>query len=129
MPPPSTQGNDSLSVELYNDNLRFFLQRKNLNQADLARASGVSNAYLSDIQNGKGNPTIEKMDSIAKALSSPTWIFLLPTAPFRYIVSEASGSSVSFKLTNELAITLLYQFSAGQQNARRKNTGDPGEST
>lgn len=118
-----------MSVELYNDNLRFFLQRKNLNQADLSRASGVSNAYLSDIQNGKGNPTIEKMDAIAKALSSPTWIFLLPSTSFRYIVSEASGSSMSFKITNDLAITLLYEFSAGQQNARTKHSDNPGDKT
>ena len=44
---------------------------KNLTQGELAKTSGVSQAYLSQIETGEANPTVATLQRIADALDVP----------------------------------------------------------
>jgi DNA-binding XRE family transcriptional regulator len=50
------------------DNLRKLRLKKNLSQGDLATALNVDRAYISNIENGRMNPTLSTLEKIAKAL-------------------------------------------------------------
>lgn len=48
--------------------MRVWREYRKIKMADLAKKVGISPAYLSQIENGKRNPTIDTMKSIAKEL-------------------------------------------------------------
>src|SRR3990167_10737041 len=50
------------------ENLRKLRLKKNLSQGDLAKALGVDRAYISNIENGRMNPTLSTLEKIAGAL-------------------------------------------------------------
>ena len=41
---------------------------KGLKQTELASMAGISNTYLSDIENGRTNPSVNTIEKLAKAL-------------------------------------------------------------
>ena len=50
------------------ENLRKLRLKKNLSQGDLATALSVDRAYISNIENGRMNPTLSTLEKIANAL-------------------------------------------------------------
>jgi len=50
------------------ENLRKLRLKKNMSQGDLATALNVDRAYISNIENGRMNPTLSTLEKIAKAL-------------------------------------------------------------
>ncbi len=50
------------------ENLRKLRLKKNLSQGDLATALEVDRAYISNIENGRMNPTLSTLEKIAGAL-------------------------------------------------------------
>lgn len=48
--------------------IRAWREYKNIKMNQLAKRVGISGAYLSQIENGKRNPTIETLKAIASAL-------------------------------------------------------------
>jgi transcriptional regulator with XRE-family HTH domain len=50
-------------------NISRLRKQLNLSQIDLAVAVGVTRSYLSEIENGKRNPTIMLLQNIATVLS------------------------------------------------------------
>lgn len=56
----------------FGKNLKRIRTAKNITQGDIVRALGVGRGYISNIENGKANPTLETMTKIAKALRVPT---------------------------------------------------------
>ncbi len=48
--------------------MRFARQRRGWTQAQLAKAAGVHRRYLSDIERGELNPSLQIQDEIATAL-------------------------------------------------------------
>jgi len=50
------------------ENLRKLRLEKNMSQGDLATALGVDRAYISNIENGRMNPTLSTLEKIAGAL-------------------------------------------------------------
>jgi DNA-binding XRE family transcriptional regulator len=48
--------------------IRAWREYKNMRLNDLAKRVGISGSYLSQIENGKRNPTIETLKAIASAL-------------------------------------------------------------
>ena len=50
------------------ENLRKLRLKKNLSQGDLATNLGVDRAYISNIENGRMNPTLSTLEKIAGAL-------------------------------------------------------------
>lgn len=55
---------------LYTNILRL-LDEMGLTKNDLAQRAGISVSFLSDLTNGKGNPSLRIMESIADALHTP----------------------------------------------------------
>lgn len=47
---------------------------KDLNQSELAQRSGISNAYLSQIESGKQEPSLETIEKICQVLDTPAYI-------------------------------------------------------
>ena len=50
------------------ENLRRLRLKKNMSQGDLATALSVDRAYISNIENGRMNPTLSTLEKIAGAL-------------------------------------------------------------
>lgn len=50
------------------ENLRKFRLKINLSQGDLAKILAVDRAYISNIENGRMNPTLSTLEKIAGAL-------------------------------------------------------------
>ncbi len=51
--------------------LREYRERKKLTQKDLAQLCGVTQTTISEIENGKANPTIDVLARISEALAVP----------------------------------------------------------
>ncbi|SDC31710.1 MULTISPECIES: helix-turn-helix domain-containing protein [unclassified Candidatus Frackibacter] len=67
---------------------------KNIKQVDLAKKAGISNTYLSDIENERTEPSIKTIRNIARALNIDwTQIFLL----INYVNSEQEYSKETKK--------------------------------
>lgn len=49
-------------------NLKRIRTEKGITQGDIVRKLGVSRSFISNIENGKTNPTLSTITSIAKAL-------------------------------------------------------------
>ena len=49
-------------------NLKRIRTSKDISQGDIARTLGVSRGYISNIENGKMNPTLSTITSLAKAI-------------------------------------------------------------
>ena len=50
------------------ENLRKLRLKKKLSQGDLAKSLNVDRAYISNIENGRMNPTLSTFEKISKAL-------------------------------------------------------------
>lgn len=50
------------------DNLKKIRVSKNIAQTELAETLGIDKSFLSNIENGKTNPTLSTITSLAKAL-------------------------------------------------------------
>jgi len=68
------------SIVLYNHifftNVRRLLNEKRMTKTELSDRSGISISFLSDLTNGKANPSLKVMQSIAKALNKPLPLLL-----------------------------------------------------
>ena len=53
-------------------NLKRIRTEKGITQGDIVRTLGVSRSFVSNIENGKTNPTLSTISNIAKALSVST---------------------------------------------------------
>lgn len=49
-------------------NMKRIRAKKEMSQGDIARALGVDRGYISNIENGKKNPTIATIQKLANAL-------------------------------------------------------------
>ena len=49
-------------------NLKRIRTEKGITQGDIVRTLGVSRSFISNIENGKTNPTLSTITNIAKAL-------------------------------------------------------------
>jgi transcriptional regulator with XRE-family HTH domain len=69
--PPGDELGAAEAARRIGDNLRRLRKAKDLSLDDLARASGVSRAALSQIESSKGNPTVGVIWKIAVGLGIP----------------------------------------------------------
>ena len=58
---------DKISAQL-GQNMKRIRAKKKMSQADIARALQVDRGYISNIENGKKNPTIATIQKLANAL-------------------------------------------------------------
>lgn len=55
--------------EQFGNNMKRIRTKKKMSQGDIARALDVDRGYISNIENGKKNPTLATVAKIANALS------------------------------------------------------------
>lgn len=60
-------------------NILKILEEKKMTRSELSELSGVSPSFLSDLTKGKGNPSLNTMEDIAKALKVSLPILLEST--------------------------------------------------
>ncbi|MSU55513.1 MAG: XRE family transcriptional regulator [Candidatus Taylorbacteria bacterium] len=58
---------DKISAQL-GQNMKRIRAKKKMSQGDIARALEVDRGYISNIENGKKNPTIATIQKLANAL-------------------------------------------------------------
>ena len=58
---------DKISAQL-GQNMKRIRAKKGMSQGDIARALDVDRGYISNIENGKKNPTIATIQKLANAL-------------------------------------------------------------
>ena len=54
------------------DNFKRIRIKKDITQIEIARRLGVDRSFVSNIENGKNNPTLSTITSLAKALDVPS---------------------------------------------------------
>jgi transcriptional regulator with XRE-family HTH domain len=52
------------------ENLKKFRIQKNITQTEIANTLGVDRSFVSNIENGKTNPTLSTIASLAKSLDT-----------------------------------------------------------
>ena len=52
-------------------NLKRVRKEKGISQGDIVRSLGMDRAFVSNIENGKANPTLATIAKLAKALGVP----------------------------------------------------------
>ncbi|MBT5758014.1 MAG: helix-turn-helix transcriptional regulator [Candidatus Marinimicrobia bacterium] len=50
------------------ENLKRIRTQKGISQGDIARALGIDKGFISNIENGKTNPTLATISKLAKAV-------------------------------------------------------------
>ncbi|EKN4882291.1 TPA: transcriptional regulator [Yersinia enterocolitica] len=60
-------------------NILRILEERGMTKSELHEVSGVSISFLSDLTNGKANPSLKVMEAIADALDTPLPILLEST--------------------------------------------------
>lgn len=54
------------------ENLKKIRTKKNITQTELAKTLGVDKSFVSNIENGKTNPTLSTITNLAKTLGVST---------------------------------------------------------
>jgi transcriptional regulator with XRE-family HTH domain len=55
-------------IQRFAKNMRKLREAKGMSQGDVHRATGIDRAYISNLEAGKQNPTLETIAKIAEAL-------------------------------------------------------------
>ncbi len=56
------------AVQRFGKNMKKIREAKKMSQGDIYRATKIERAYISNLEAGKQNPTLETMEKIANAL-------------------------------------------------------------
>jgi len=59
---------NSKAVQQFAKNMKSIREAKNMSQGDIFRATKIERAYISNLEAGKQNPTLETIEKIAEAL-------------------------------------------------------------
>lgn len=93
----------SESNQALSDSLSELLDSERLARLELAKRMGVADGTLGRIKYGKGNPTLEVVDQIARYYRVPAWRLIQPKG-----VRETQGTYISPVLSRLIdAVTVL----------------------
>lgn len=59
---------NSKAVKRFAANMKRIREEKNMSQGDVFRATKIERAYISNLEAGRQNPTLETIEKIAHAL-------------------------------------------------------------
>ena len=99
-------------VEVVAQNVRRVRTARRLSQAELARRSGIAKATLSQLEVGRGNPTIETLFALAKVLRVPLGVLLHEREAAPTAVSRRDDRTVVEGAAVDMS--LVDSFSEGQ---------------
>ncbi len=84
-------------IHIFYTNVLRLLQEQGLTKQDLSDRAGISISFLSDLTNGKANPSLKIMESIAEALDVPLPLLLELTDLDPEALAELQGDTISGK--------------------------------
>lgn len=61
-----------MSISSVGEKIKALRKKCNLTLKDLSEKANISISFLSDIENGRSNPSLERLNDIAKALNTST---------------------------------------------------------
>ena len=68
---------DSTEIrEIFSQNLRYYRIKANLSQEKLGEEAKISDKYVSDLERNLYDPSLQTIDSLAKALNIETYLLL-----------------------------------------------------
>ena len=70
--------NSSATKKLLGKNVKYFRYKNNLTQEKLAERCDLSPRYISDIENGNGNISIDTLTKLSEILNVKTYDLLKP---------------------------------------------------
>lgn len=79
-------------------NVLRLLDERGMTKHELAKLTGVSISVLSEITNGKGNPTLKTLSAIAEALQTPLPLLLESTDLDSRLLDDAAGVHIPSSL-------------------------------
>lgn len=86
------------------DNLRFLRKQRGLTQVQLSEKAGIDQGFLSKLENGETNITLDKIKDLAAALNvHPAQMFALPELQNRAMLALSNIDP----LRQEAAVTVL----------------------
>lgn len=66
--------------QVFSENLRHYRTIAGLTQTELAQALGTSQAFISDLERGRKNPTLRAVAEFSEALGIPPHALVAPRA-------------------------------------------------
>lgn len=87
-----------MHYSIFFTNVLRLLGERGMTKHELAKLTGVSISVLSEITNGKGNPTLKTMSAIAEALQTPLAMLLESTDLDSKVLDDAAGAHVPSSL-------------------------------
>lgn len=95
-------------IQIFLSNILRIAEERKMTMKDLALKASVSNSFLSDLINGKANPSLKVMESIARALETPLPILLDRTDLSSKDLAElADGLTSGLPLGYERTVAIL----------------------
>jgi transcriptional regulator with XRE-family HTH domain len=77
--------------EIFFTNILRILDERGMSKHELAEKTGISISFLSDLTNGKANPSLKIMEAIAEALQTPLPLLLESTDLDRELLDTIAG--------------------------------------
>jgi DNA-binding XRE family transcriptional regulator len=65
---------------LFGKRLKIKRQAKGLTQAELAEVTGITAAYISVIERGRANPSLDMLVKLAEAIGEEAWDMIRPAS-------------------------------------------------
>lgn len=95
-------------------NVLRLIEELGMTKNELAKKSGISVSFLSDLTNGKANPSLKIMESIAEALETPLPTLLELTDLDKESLDELAGGQAPSSLPEGLlrVSAILTEFQA-----------------
>lgn len=97
------------------ERLRQLRKAKKLTLNDLAEEAGVSQPFLSGLENGDKQPRLQTLESIAIALDAPIHLLLDPDIPVERLMEVADIVRQVAQLSSDQIDTLRQMISTWQQ--------------
>ena len=108
-----SQRSDLVDIEIFFTNVLRLIEDQNLTKSELAEHGGLSVSFLSDLTNGKANPSLKIMDTIASALRVPLPALLemtdLDTETLEILFGDRPVTSLPKGLVHVAAILTEFQ--------------------
>jgi transcriptional regulator with XRE-family HTH domain len=76
-------------------NILRLLDERGMTKHELSEKAGISISFLSDLTNGKANPSLKIMEAIAEALGVPLTLLLESTDLDRHTLDAVAGGRAS----------------------------------
>ncbi len=86
-------------------NIRMFRKKEKLNLEELAKKSGISTSFLSNIEKGSRKPTLETIEKIANALGIGTATVFSDKLSLTYLPEENTVTLEIMKLISSKNLT------------------------